>query len=153
MDEYVYLSEECFSDCKVNSLAMWLVPFTMLVFGIETTLRSLQRIRFRPRGKWDAPICVLVILILLLITFLLPLVLPSRNRCKGFQLWWANHYAEIGLALGGGLILLFLFSATIITIQRRRTVGISNDERIAAIRVVYYLVLSMIILVRLGKIV
>ena len=130
---------------------IWLVAYAMLVFGLETTFRSLRRTRFRPRGKWDMPICLSIVALLILATFLISLLLPSRGHCSGSLIGWTSHYAEIGFMLGCSLVFLFLLSAVIIVVQLRRTSELDREERAAAMQIVCYLVLTTIIVVRLHQ--
>ena len=117
------------------------------MFALETALRSMQRMRFHARSKRNTYFCLTAIHLAVLGTFLLALLLPSPDRCLATLIWWTEHYAKIAIVLGSCTIVLFITAATIITIQLLRTVQIDRDERIAATRVVYYLILGVITMV------
>ncbi|KAL9118096.1 MAG: hypothetical protein Q9187_005361 [Circinaria calcarea] len=129
-----------------EDLALWIVAYTLLVFGLETTIRSFKRIRFRKRGNWDTLICILAVMVLIIATWVPSLLLPAENHCLATLIWWTGHYAEIGLVLGSSLCFIYILSAAIITIQLVRTIDVDRDERIAATRTVYYLIIGVFIL-------
>ena len=124
-----------------------MVTYTTLIFALETTIRSVRRSRFRARGKWDTFICLAAIIFAVTGTFLPALLIPAPDRCLATLIWWTEHYAKVAVVLGLSIIVLFLFSAAIITTQLLRTVKMDRDERIAATRVVYYLVLNVFTIV------
>ncbi|MCJ1312054.1 hypothetical protein MMC25_005728 [Agyrium rufum] len=126
--------------------ASWLVAYTVVIFGLETTFRSLRSNRFCGRGRWTTPVCLILIVLLESATWLPSFLLPERDKCLGTLIWWTSRYAIIGLILGAGLILTYVLSAAIITIQLLRTSKLDHDERIAATKVVYYLSTTVIII-------
>ena len=120
----------------------------MLVFGLETTFRSLQRARFHPRGKWNIPLCVAAVPLLTLLTWTPSNFSPTRGQCLASLIWWTAAYAKLGLVIAISLILTFSLCATVITSQLVRRIKTDRDERIAATRIVSYLVSSVLLLVR-----
>ena len=130
-----------------KSVALWTVAYTLLVFGLETTIRSFRRTRFRTRGNWDTLICILTVKVLIVATWVPSLLLPAKNHCLATLIWWTGHYALIGVILGSSLCFIYILSAAIIIIQLVRTVEVDGDERIAATRIVYYLIVGVFIFV------
>ncbi|KAL8778205.1 MAG: hypothetical protein Q9213_007513 [Squamulea squamosa] len=106
----------CKTVAQVVWPALWIVPYTILAFGVETTVRSLQGKRF------PCP--------------------TSLGVCPTTLVWWTINYTDIGLAAGSGLLFCDVVCAIIITLQLMRTVDIDRNQRIAASRAVYYLIVS-----------
>lgn len=63
-------------------------------------------------------------------------------------MWWAAPWSDIGVLLSSILIGLFALTGFVIAIQLFRTVDIEREERIAASRVVYYLLVGIVVIVR-----
>ncbi|MCJ1439825.1 MAG: hypothetical protein MMC23_000306 [Stictis urceolatum] len=127
--------------------AVWLVPIVILVFSLEVTWRSIQRTRFKPRGKWTTPICLATAALLLLALWLIAFFWPALDMCPASLIWWTVHYSKLGVVFGPGIILTHFISAAILTRQLWRTVKMDRDERIAASRVVYSLGVNVLIIV------
>ena len=140
-----------FPDCRTTAQivwpALWIVPYTMLVFGVETTFRSLQRERFHPRGKWNIPLCIGAIPFLTFLTWTPSNFDKSRGPCLASLIWWTASFAKLGIVIGASLIVTYSLCALIITLQLLRRIKTDRDERIAATRVVYYLIPSVILMV------
>ncbi len=119
----------------------------MLVFGLETTFRSVQRARFQPRGKWNTPLCLAAVPFLTLLTWTPSNFAPSKGLCVASLIWWTAAYAKLGVVIATSLILTYSLCALVITLQLLRRIKTDRDERIAATRVVYYLVPSVILMV------
>ncbi|KAL8903703.1 MAG: hypothetical protein Q9207_003747 [Kuettlingeria erythrocarpa] len=143
------------SNCEVIAQviwpAIWIVPFTMLVFGLEATFRALHYKHFRVQKRWNIISCVVVILILILVTWIPSNVLPARHECLTSLVWWTKPFAKFGLVIASGLMLIYIVCATVITARLLRTLHISRDQRIAATRIVYYLIFSTLITVRMPE--
>lgn len=129
-------------------LAIWIVSYTTLVFGLETSLRSPQRKPFRPRSRWHIPTCIAGVAILVIITRVTTVESPSNDQCLARLIWWTADYALIGVATASGLILLCLINSVVIGVQLRRSRTVDGTEKIAAKRLVFYLVNNTVILVR-----
>ena len=119
----------------------------MLIFGLETTFRSVRSDRFRARSGYATLSCIVIIALLVLATWIPSFLLPAKDICLGSLIWWTEKYSLIGLILGANIILTYVLSAAVITTQLLRTNKMDRDERIAATRVVYYLGVSSIIVV------
>ena len=120
---------------------------TMLVFGLETTFRSLRRERFPSRNRWHIPTALAVIVAITLFLWAASNVFPTRGACVTGLIWWTARYFKLAIVLCSGLLFLYITSAIIITNQLVKTVQIDRAERIAATRVVYYLVVNTWIIV------
>lgn len=114
----------------------------MLVFGLETTFRSLHKDRFRHPKRWNILLCVTAILVLTIMTWVPSKVSPTRRACLASLVWWATDCAKLGLGIASGLLLTFLVCAAVIIAQLVRTITMNRDQRIAATRTAYYLIIS-----------
>lgn len=128
---------------RLTSSASWIVPYTMLVFGLETTFRSLHRKRFIHRKWWAVLLCVITVLIMILVTWL-------HSRLDS-TVGWTGLFANVGLIIGSCVLFTYIVCATAITTQLIRTTSMDTSQRISATRVVYYLIVSSLIMVGLPK--
>lgn len=118
-----------------------------LIFGLETTFRSLQRNKFASQGRWHIMICIGAALMLTLFTWLPSNVSPSRERCLSSLIWWTEGYAKLGVGIALTLVVAYIVCTTVIAIQLMKTDKVDRDQRIQASTVVYYLIVTTIILV------
>ncbi|OCK84611.1 hypothetical protein K432DRAFT_288619 [Lepidopterella palustris CBS 459.81] len=125
--------------------AIFLQGYINLVFGAETAIRSLKTKRFAPRGKWTTTICLAVVAFMLLLTWIPTVVWLSPHHCVGSLVWFPLRYELIALVLLVLMIFFFLALAAVISIQLMRTIKVDPNERIAASRVCYYLLVATII--------
>jgi hypothetical protein len=123
------------------------VPYTILVFGVECSTRAVKYPRFAPRWKWTIPICLGCIALLTLGTWIPTAVVKQSDRCFGSLVWWIADYALIGAGMISCFIFFYCVLAVVIGLRLLRTAKIDPDERISASRMVYYLIFGMILLV------
>ena len=119
----------------------------MLVFGLETTFRSLRRVRFPTRNRWHIPTAIMLVAAMIFFAWAATNVFPTRGKCLTGLVWWTARYAKLAVVLSSGLLTLYPASAVIITLQLVKTVKVEKAERIAATRVVYYLVVNIWLIV------
>jgi hypothetical protein len=72
------------------------------------------------------------------------------NRCFGSLIWFPMRYDLLTLVLLIVLVSLLLLLAAIISIQLMRPADVDLNERIAASRMVYYLLVTEVIYVSLA---
>ena len=123
------------------------MPYLQVVFGIECALRSLRSLPFQARGKFDVTICVGAVVVMLIGTWIPSHLDPQPDICFASLVWFITRYGQLGLELlivAGGLMIL---SAVIIFVRLSTISLIDEHQRIAASRMVYYLVLGIISLV------
>ncbi|KAF1926782.1 uncharacterized protein M421DRAFT_66643 [Didymella exigua CBS 183.55] len=143
------LSSVLSSSCRM--LAMFTYPaifatgYVTLVFGIETALRSFKDDRFAPRGKWNTILCIATVAFFLLLTWIPTIVWPMLNKCFGGLIWFVMRYDLLTFVLLLVLVSLLLLLAAIISIQLMRSADVDPNERIAASRMCYYLLLIAVI--------
>ncbi|KAH7089617.1 hypothetical protein FB567DRAFT_306433 [Paraphoma chrysanthemicola] len=139
------LSNNCRGLSMVTFPAIFLVGYITMVFGFETAWRSVKSERFAPRGKWNTTICVAVVSLLLLATWLPTIIWPMFNRCFGSLIWFSMRYDLLTLILLCVLVFMCLLLAAIISIQLMRTSDMTANERISASRIVYFLLVISLI--------
>lgn len=118
-----------------------------LVFGAETAIRGLKSTRFSPRGQWTTKICLMVVGLMLLLTWIPTIVWQTPNHCFGSLVWYPIRYEFVALIILCVMLFFFLALTAIISIQLMRSTKVDPNERIAASRMCYYLVVASIIYV------
>jgi hypothetical protein len=118
-----------------------------MVFGIEMAWRSIRSERFEPRSKWNTTICVAVVSLLLLLTWMPTVVWPMYNRCFGSLIWFPMRYDLLTLSILCVLVFSCLLLAAIISIQLMRTSKMDHSERVSASRMTYYLLVVAVLYV------
>lgn len=84
---------------------------------------------------------------LLVLTWIPTIAWPMFNRCFGSLIWFPMRYDLLTLVLLVVLISLLLLLAAIISVQLMRSAEVDPNERIAASRMCYYLLLTAAIYV------
>src|SRR5262245_45085408 len=59
-----YPGKQGISNHKLTMKAIFLLGNTLSIFGVETSIRSLQKHRLQPRGKWNTPLCLISLAVL-----------------------------------------------------------------------------------------
>lgn len=127
------------------------MPFTILVFGLETTFRALHYKHYTVQKWWNIVFCVIVVLIMTLVIWIPSNVSPARHGCLTSLVWWTKHLAKVGLVIASGLISTYVVCAVVVTAQLLRALKISREQRIAATRIIYYLISSTMITVSIAS--
>lgn len=133
----------------MRAIAVFIVPYIQLVFGLEVVIRSLQRkVPFPPRGKWNVTICIAIVGTLLLVTYLVTHFIRPPNFCFASLFWFLQRYRRGALILFSLIAVVLLASTVIIFLKLHRNASIDSVERVAASRMVFYLSLGFISSVR-----
>lgn len=111
-------------------------------------IRALKAERFAPKGKWTTTICIGIIAFLVLLTWMPTVAWPMYNRCIASLIWFPMRYELLMLVLLVILVGMFLILAAIISIQLMRTSNVDPNQRIAASRMCYYLIMAALLYVR-----
>jgi di/tricarboxylate transporter len=130
--------------------ALFIVPYIQLVFGLECASRSLRRLPFQARGKYDVTICLAVIVLMLIGTWIPSHIHPEVDRCFASLMRFISRYGKEGFILLTIIAVLAIISAITIFVRLSTVTSINEDQRIAASRMVYYLVLGIVSLVSLN---
>jgi hypothetical protein len=142
-----YVADEGYDGAGLTNLALFIVPYLQLVFGLECALRSLRKIPFQARGKYDVTICCVVVVLMLIGTWIPSHLMPQPNICFASLVWFITRYGQLGLILLSLMAGLMIISAIVIFVRLSTVSLIDEHQRIAASRVVYYLVLGIASLV------
>ncbi|KAK5658498.1 hypothetical protein OQA88_1890 [Cercophora sp. LCS_1] len=126
--------------------AVFLAPYTQLVFGVEAAIRALRKKDqpFAPRAKWNVTICLAIIGILSLVNFLVANFDRAPNFCLTSLFWFVAHWSTGCFALLVGITCSLIISLVIIFLKLTRSIKIEVEARVAASRMVYYLALAII---------
>ncbi|KKY35557.1 hypothetical protein UCDDA912_g04466 [Diaporthe ampelina] len=123
--------------------ALFIAPYIHLVFGVETAARGL-RSQFSPRRRWTVAICLGTVSTFLLATFLVAAISRAPDFCFASLLWIVKPYAKgiFAVFLGVSVVLLLVIITIFVTLNKSRMVD--PTERMAASRMIYYLILGFI---------
>ncbi|KAK0615950.1 hypothetical protein B0T17DRAFT_361363 [Bombardia bombarda] len=124
--------------------AVFIVPYTQLIFGLEIMMRGLKKQPFAPRGKWSVTICLTIIGLLILTNFLVANFDRSPNFCLTSLFWFVGHYSTGCFALLTGICATLLVCTIVVFVKLHRSTKIEVTERVAASRMVYYMALGAI---------
>jgi hypothetical protein len=124
--------------------ALFIAPYTQLVFGIEIAIRALRKQPFAPRGKYNVTICLAIIGMLTLVNFLVAAFDQARNFCLTSLFWFVSHWSLLCFALLVVISVVVLACTIIIFVRLYRSIKIEVTARVAASRMVYYLALAVI---------
>lgn len=129
--------------------AIFLPSYIHVVFGVECAIRSLRKEPFKPRGKYDVTICVTVIILLVIGSWVPTQIHKQPNHCFASLMWFVTNFGVIGLSILSSIAFFAISSSVTIFYRLSTHKMIDQHERIAASRVVYYLILKLIGLVRI----
>ncbi len=132
---------------RLTKIAMFIVPYLQVVFGLECTLRSFRAIPFQARGKYDVTICCGTVVLMLIITWVPSHIFREPDVCFASLLWFVSRYGKLGstlLCVAGGLMII---SAITIYTKLSSVNLVDEHQRIAASRMVYYLAMGITSLV------
>lgn len=132
---------------SLTRLALFIVPFIQVVFGIECALRSLRKLPFQARGKYDVTICGVAILLMLIGSWIPTFLKKQTPQCFGSLLWFVTAFGKEGFVVLCVLLGMMILSAVAIYTRLSTVNMVDQHQRIAASRVVYYLVLGIMSLV------
>jgi hypothetical protein len=92
-------------------------------------------------------ICIGIVSFLTILTWMPTVAWPMYNRCFGSLIWFPVRYELLALVILGILVAGFFILAATISIQLMRTVNVDPNERIAASRMCYYLLMAAVVYV------
>jgi hypothetical protein len=127
--------------------AIFLVPYIQIVFGIECAIRSLRKQPFQPRGKYDVTICLVVVLLMGIGTWVPTHLNKEMDRCFASLVWFVGRFGLEGTVLYATVGALAIASAILIFVRLSTVSSVDHNQRIAASRMVYYLAMSIVSLV------
>ncbi|ROW11727.1 hypothetical protein VPNG_05613 [Cytospora leucostoma] len=123
--------------------ALFIAPYIQLVFGVETAIRGL-RSHSSARRQWTVTICLSIVAIFLLISLLVATADRAPDYCFASLFWIIEHYAEGSFVLFLGISIILIIAIITIILSLSKSLMIEPVERLAASRMVYYLILGFI---------
>lgn len=99
---------------------------------------------FSRRGKWNVTICLAIVGMLLLVTYIVTHFIRPPNFCFASLFWFLQRYKRGCFVLLTLIAAVLLVSVVIIFIKLHRNTSIDPIERVAASRMVFYLSLGFI---------
>ncbi|KHJ35980.1 hypothetical protein EV44_g6393 [Erysiphe necator] len=124
--------------------AIFMVPYVQLVFGIECTLRSLRSIPFQARGKYDVSICLCVVMLMLIATWIPSHIHPETDTCFASLLWFVSEFGTLGTVLFSITAVLMLICAIIIFYRISVANFIDQHQRVVASRIIHHLIVGAV---------
>lgn len=128
-------------------IALFIPPYLQAVFGVECAIRSLRRLPFQARGKYDVTICLGVVFMMLIGTWIPSHITPEADLCFASLLYYVADFGLWGLVLFASMTVLMILSAITIFWRLSNATMVDQHQRIAASRMVYYLVMGIVALV------
>lgn len=132
---------------SANQSGLFIVPYLQLVFGLECAFRSLRKLPFQARGRYDVVICVGVVVLMLIGTWVPSHIDPEEDYCFASLVWFITKFGFPGFILLTTIMGLLISSGIIIYVRLSTVSTIDQHQRIAASRMVYYMVLAVVTLV------
>jgi hypothetical protein len=129
---------------SLTGIALLLVPYMLVVFGMECALRSFRSNPFRARGKYDVTICLIVISLMTIGTWIPVHLHPEKDHCFASLMWFVSDIKTLGLILLAVVQVLSFISCITIFWRLSTFTAIDKNQRIAASRMVYYLVVGLV---------
>lgn len=126
-----------------GDIAVFIVPFIHLVFGVETTFRGV-RSNFAPRGRWTVGFCLGVVGALVMMALIVAAVDRAPDFCFASLFWFVRPYANGSFAVLVTLSAITLVVIGTIFLKLHKARMVNPTERMAATRMIYYLVLGCI---------
>ncbi|KFY24571.1 hypothetical protein V493_05155 [Pseudogymnoascus sp. VKM F-4281 (FW-2241)] len=135
---------------RCSTIAQFVFPATFLpsyihiVFGAECAIRSLRKEPFKPRGKFDVTICISVIVMMVIGSWIPTHISKQPNRCFASLMWFVTNFGTAGLGILSAIAFFAISSSVVIFYRLSTHKVIDQHQRIAASRVVYYLILKLV---------
>lgn len=131
-------------DMMLTDTALFIVPYTQLVFAVELALRGMRKQPFAPRGKWTVTICLTTIGLLTLANFLVADFIRTNDFCFGSLFWFVAKYSVGCFAILVAVASIILVCVIAVAVKLYRSIKIEVTERVCASRMVYYMALAFI---------
>jgi len=128
----------------LTPVALFIVPYTQLVFAVELALRGMGKQPFAPRGKWTVTICLTTIGLLSLTNFLVADFIRTQDFCFGSLFWFVAKYSVGCFAVLVTIVSIILACIVTVAVKLYRSIKIEVTERVCASRMVYYMCLAVI---------
>ncbi|KAK3299308.1 uncharacterized protein B0H64DRAFT_97368 [Chaetomium fimeti] len=139
-----FLGRGCIWISQLMLPAVFIAPYTQLVFGVEIASRALRKNPFAPRGQYNVSICLSIAWMLVLANFLVANFDQPSDFCITSLFWFISHYSVMCFGLLVAIASTIFASAVTVFLRLHRSINVEVTARIAASRMVYYLALAVI---------
>ncbi|KAF1990120.1 hypothetical protein K402DRAFT_418198 [Aulographum hederae CBS 113979] len=143
-DLHTIFVRQCPKSGQVIFPNIFIVGWMHFVLGAETAIRALRKDRFLPRKRWTPLICLTIVTAALFATWVPTLFIKNKGKCLGDIISRAERYGAAALPILIFIMVGSIIMMIIIAVQLSRTVKIEPKERVAASRMVYYLIASVL---------
>ncbi|RCI08605.1 hypothetical protein L249_4886 [Ophiocordyceps polyrhachis-furcata BCC 54312] len=134
----------CRSVSQLMLPALFIVPFIQTVFGFEAMARSLPRQPVRHGAAWTVSLCVGLVLVGLLISYVVTQVTQPANFCFAEMLFLVREWSVGVLAVLIALIGLLLLGSVLLLARLYRTEGMAPTQRTTASWTACYMLLAVV---------
>lgn len=107
-----------------------------------------MRLHFAPRGRWNITICLSMVGTMSLVTVIVAAIDRAPDFCFASLFWFVRVYAPGGFAVFVTVAATTLIVIGTMFLKLNKSRNVSPTERVAASRMIYYLVLGFISEVR-----
>ncbi|TFB04932.1 hypothetical protein CCMA1212_002531 [Trichoderma ghanense] len=135
----------CASISQAMLPALFVVPFIQLVFGLESTVQALRRKPFQQRPRWVIVACLLIVVIGTLVMYVQTRVMRPPDLCYASLFWFVQTWRLESFALLTTIGCALVIGAIIIFVRLHRDTSIGIIERVAASKMVYYMILGAVL--------
>lgn len=115
-----------------------------MVLGVEAASRAARFSHFRPKGKFAALKCVVLIFVLVIGTGSVAIIVPAQPICFAALPWFIARWAIGAFVILTTVTVVLAISAVVLYRQLSRHLLIENDQRIEGSRMVYFLALGAV---------
>ncbi|CAM1508390.1 Fc.00g052380.m01.CDS01 [Cosmosporella sp. VM-42] len=134
----------CAVPSQIMLPALFIVPYIQLIFAMEMTVRALNRHHFPTRGKWIMPVCLVLVGVCLLATFLVTFSMRPPNFCFASLFWLLQRFRLECFGLLTAITAVLFIAGMVIFFKLYTNTAIDVTERIAASHMVHYLAVGVI---------
>ncbi|TQS37038.1 hypothetical protein Golomagni_02501 [Golovinomyces magnicellulatus] len=129
---------------ETKILAIFIVPYIQLVFGLECVIRSFRTLPFQDRGKHDIKICCGVIILMLVLTWIPSQTLPESDVCFASLLWYIPRHGKLGFIILSSTAGLMVICILYIFCRLSTVSLIDRHQRIVASRIIHYMMVGVV---------
>lgn len=120
------------------------MPYVIVIFCLDSVFRLFKKPRPSPRSRSHLWICLVVVLLVLLVTWIPSKLLKPTIQCLAQLASWASEYYGLAIMIFCGLLILSIAGAMVLCVQLRQTIKLAGEERLYSIQSLCYLALLII---------
>ncbi|KAI6782927.1 uncharacterized protein J7T54_002086 [Emericellopsis cladophorae] len=136
--------DNCVALSQTMMPATFLVPFTQLILGLETTIRSVLPKPFPSQRAWNVPLCIVIIAAGLFALWGVTLSFKPPALCFASLFWFTQAWRPVCLGLFVAIASTLLIAACVVLLRLRYSAKTPSMDRMAASHMVYYMIIAAI---------